>query len=59
MLHWSNSVLSGDTANHEARASAYYWKNLFKCFTFDKCETFTRDRFGEPPNNYLITDMQF
>ena len=48
MQHWSNSVNSGDTANHEARASAYYWKNIFH----EKLN-FKRDRFGEPPNNLL------
>lgn len=48
MLHWSKSVTSGDTANHEARASAYYWKNIFSPEL-----NFTRDRFGEPPNNLL------
>ncbi len=31
----------------EARAAAYYWKNLFKI------ENFVRDREGIPPNNLL------
>ena len=29
MWIWSNEVKSGDTENMEARAAAYYWKNLF------------------------------
>jgi CRISPR-associated protein Cas1 len=48
MLHWANSVKSGDSANHEARAAAYYWKSLFP-----KEFKFFRERFGPPPNNLL------
>lgn len=47
MLHWASSVTSGDTQNHEARAAAYYWQNLF-CFP-----GFTRQQKGIPPNNLL------
>lgn len=48
MLNWSKQVNSGDTKNYEARASVYYWKNLFP-----EEMGFSRDRFGEPPNNLL------
>lgn len=48
MLAWSDDVKSGDSKNLEARASAFYWKNLFP-----KELNFCRDRFGEPPNNLL------
>jgi CRISPR-associated protein Cas1 len=48
MVHWGNSVRSGDPDNYEARAAAYYWKNLF----VDN-ELFRRGRFGDPPNNLL------
>ncbi|MDD5363021.1 MAG: type II CRISPR-associated endonuclease Cas1 [Ignavibacteria bacterium] len=48
MIAWVNDVKSGDSKNLEARASAYYWKNLFP-----KEINFYRDRFGEPPNNLL------
>ncbi len=48
MIAWSNDVKSGDSTNIEARASAYYWKNLFP-----KHLVFFRDRFGPPPNNLL------
>jgi CRISP-associated protein Cas1 len=48
MLHWADSVKSGDAENHEARAAAYYWKSLFP-----KELGFLRDRFGAPPNNIL------
>lgn len=48
MLFWAREVKSGDTENHEGRAAAYYWKNLFR----DDMK-FNRDRFGEPPNNVL------
>lgn len=45
---WANEVRSGDPDNLEARAAAYYWKNLFP-----KIVGFTRDREGVPPNNLL------
>ena len=48
MFAWVNEVKSNDSKNLEARASAYYWKNLFP-----KELKFTRDRFGLPPNNLL------
>lgn len=44
---WAADVKSGDTENMEARAAAYYWKNLFPI------DNFTRDREGFPPNNLL------
>ena len=47
MKVWANDVRSGDPDNLEARAAAYYWKNLFAI------EGFTRDREGIPPNNLL------
>ncbi len=48
MFVWAKEVKSNDSKNLEARASAYYWKNLFP-----KEIEFTRDRFGMPPNNLL------
>lgn len=48
MYAWANSVRSGDPDNLEARAAAYYWKNLFS-----DVEGFTREREGIPPNNLL------
>lgn len=48
MRVWSNDVRSGDPDNLEARAAAYYWKNLF-----NNCPNFVRDRDGSPPNNLL------
>lgn len=48
MLAWSNIVKSGDSDNLEARAAAYYWKNLFP-----QIPDFTREREGIPPNNLL------
>ncbi len=42
------SVKSGDSNNHEAQASAYYWKNLFPT-----AWQFFRHREGPPPNNLL------
>ena len=44
---WAADVKSGDTENMEARAAAFYWKNLFPI------DNFTRDREGIPPNNLL------
>lgn len=47
MEHWAGSVTSGDGDNHEARAAAYYWANLFGI------EGFRRGREEAPPNNLL------
>ena len=47
MRVWAANVRSGDPDNQEARAAAYYWKNLFRI------EGFTRDRDGFPPKNLL------
>lgn len=47
MNYWSQSVQSGDTQNHEARAAAYYWANLFKDIPFK------RGQFEGAPNNLL------
>ena len=44
---WAADVKSGDTENMEARAAAFYWKNLFPI------DNFTRDREGAAPNNLL------
>lgn len=48
MLTWVNDVKSGDSDNLEARAAAYYWKNMFPTIP-----DFTRGREGVPPNNLL------
>ncbi|MBX2965578.1 MAG: type II CRISPR-associated endonuclease Cas1 [Cyclobacteriaceae bacterium] len=48
MLKWSKDVLSGDPENLEARAAAYYWKNIFS-----EIPGFRREREGIPPNNLL------
>lgn len=48
MKRWAKKVRSGDPDNLEARAAAYYWKNLFP----QELE-FIRDRYGLPPNNLL------
>lgn len=46
---WAQQVRSGDTDNHEARAAAYYWRNLFA----QEYSDFVRGRFEAPPNNLL------
>ncbi len=48
MNAWENSVRSGDPDNLEARAAVYYWRTVFP----DKPD-FTRDQFGEEPNDLL------
>jgi CRISPR-associated protein Cas1 len=48
MLHWAESVSSGDKQNHEARAAAFYWKNMFP-----EQDNFLREREGDYPNNFL------
>jgi CRISPR-associated protein Cas1 len=45
--HLANSVRSGDTANAEAQAAAWYWKRLLPT------QNFVRDRYGEAPNHLL------
>lgn len=47
MLWWASKVTSGDSQNHEARAAAYYWANLFPL------NNFKRGREEAPPNNLL------
>lgn len=47
MHHWAKEVTSGDSLNHEARAAAYYWQNLFDL------PHFNRHQNGDPPNNLL------
>lgn len=48
MKAWVDEVRSGDADNLEARAAAYYWRNLFP-----QIPNFVRGRDGEPPNNLL------
>jgi len=48
MQVWANEVKSGDPDNLEARAAAYYWRNLFPTLP-----NFVRGREGAPPNNLL------
>lgn len=48
LTNLSVNVKSGDSANCEARAAVYYWKNLFPDFL-----QFRRERYGPPPNNLL------
>lgn len=50
MLHWAEAVKSGDAENHEGRAAAWYWKNIFKDLLTSE---FIRDPAGEPPNHVL------
>lgn len=40
------SVKSDDSSNREGTAAREYWNRLFD-------GTFTRDRYGDPPNNFL------
>ena len=47
MFKWAKDVRSGDTDNMEARAAAYYWRNMFEK------DAFIRDPQGLPPNNLL------
>jgi CRISPR-associated protein Cas1 len=47
MKYWVKEVSSGDIKNHEARAAAYYWKNIFGGGGF------TRHQYGDYPNNLL------
>lgn len=58
MQHWYDEVKSGDTENHEARAAAYYWKNIFTPLSVGEglgasLTNFVRERDGAPPNNLL------
>jgi len=48
MQRWAAKVKNGDPENLEARAAAYYWKNLF-----DTLPSFKRERFGNAPNALL------
>lgn len=48
MLVWAEDVRSGDVENMEARAAAYYWKNVFP-----ENPDFRRGREEADPNNLL------
>ncbi len=48
MLVWADSVRSGDPDNVEARAAAYYWKNVFP-----EEDGFVRDQDGDGLNALL------
>ena len=48
LLRWVDEVKSGDTDNLEARAAAYYWKQIFT-----HIPDFTRYREGPAPNHLL------
>lgn len=48
MIIWANNVRSGDADNMEARAAAFYWKNVFP-----QLQDFNRARDGAAPNNLL------
>lgn len=48
MYVWAYDVKSGDSDNMEARAAAFYWRNIF-----EKELNFARDREGDCPNNLL------
>lgn len=48
MLAWAKLVKSGDTGNLEARAAAFYWRNLFITLP-----DFTRGREEIAPNSLL------
>ena len=43
----SKGVKNGDPDNFEAQAASYYWKHLFKDYSF------TRERYGAAPNGLL------
>lgn len=47
MLKWAKDVRSSDPENMEARAAAFYWRNMFEK------DAFIRDPQGLPPNNLL------
>lgn len=42
------NIKSGDSGNGEAKAAVYYWKRIFPPHF-----QFTRERYGDPPNNLL------
>ena len=48
MQRWINDVKRNKKKNVEAKAAAYYWKNIFP-----NIKNFVRGREGEPPNNLL------
>jgi CRISPR-associated protein Cas1 len=48
MIYWAREVKSGDADNHEARAAANYWSQIFPADL-----NFRRRRDGDAPNNLL------
>jgi len=62
LINLSKEVKSGDSDNTEAIAAGYYWKHLFAGMLYETSPSpseragvrpFTRDRYGDPPNNLL------
>ena len=51
LMNMARDVKSGDSDNLEAQAAGYYWKRLFA--PGPRGHPFTRDRYGDPPNNLL------
>lgn len=49
LLKLSEDIRSGDVGNMEGRCAAFYWKHFFS----PSIDNFTRDRFGESPNQLL------
>lgn len=48
LYNMAKQVRSGDPENHEGRAAAYYWQNIF-----GEEKKFQRDREGKHPNSWL------
>lgn len=48
MKLWAKEVKTGDGDNHEARAAAYYWSQIFPSLY-----GFTRGRYDDAPNSLL------
>ncbi len=55
LWHWAREVQSGDKANLEGAAAAFYWKNIFSGLAgkAEGIEHFHRDPEGMPPNHLL------
>jgi CRISPR-associated protein Cas1 len=49
LIRYSKNVKSGDPDNLEGQGAKYYWTKIYSPYI----ESFTRERYGSPPNNAL------
>jgi len=57
MRQWAKEVRSGDPDNYEARAAAFYWKNIFGSNAGRESERAENDEWGEEENGETFSPL--